>query len=96
MFFFFYVDHFKVFITFLQYCFSFLCFDFLTTRHEGLSSPTRDQTYTLCIGTQSLNHWTTREFPKTCNFDLVVGLWMTKKDTSGWAKCLCADEMFVY
>ena len=26
-----------------------------------LNSPTRDQTYTPCIGRQSLNHWTTRE-----------------------------------
>ncbi|CAN0433862.1 unnamed protein product [Rangifer tarandus platyrhynchus] len=26
-----------------------------------LSSPTRDQTYTLCIERPSLNHWTTRE-----------------------------------
>ena len=28
-----------------------------------LSSLTRDQTHTLCIGRQSLNHWTSREVP---------------------------------
>ena len=28
-----------------------------------LSSLTRDGTCTLCIGRQSLNHWTTREVP---------------------------------
>ena len=29
-----------------------------------LVSPTRDQTYVLCIGRWILNHWTTREGPK--------------------------------
>ena len=29
-----------------------------------LSSLTRDQTCTPCLGRQSLNHWTTRELPK--------------------------------
>ena len=28
-----------------------------------LSSPTIDQTHTLCVGKQSLNHWTSREIP---------------------------------
>ena len=28
-----------------------------------LSSPTRDRTYTPCIGRRSLNHWTAREVP---------------------------------
>ena len=30
----------------------------------GLSSQTRDQIHTPCIGRQSLNHWITREVPK--------------------------------
>ena len=30
----------------------------------GISSPTRDWTYTPCIGGQNLNHWTTREVPE--------------------------------
>ena len=29
-----------------------------------LSPPTRDQTYVLCIGRQTLNHQTTREVPQ--------------------------------
>ena len=28
-----------------------------------LSSPTRDQTHTLCVGSWSPNHWTAREVP---------------------------------
>ena len=30
-----------------------------------LSSPTRDQTYTSCIGRRSLKHWTAREVSET-------------------------------
>ena len=32
-----------------------------------LSSPTRDQTFTICVGRWVLNHWTTRKVPK-CNY----------------------------
>ena len=37
-----------------------------------LSSPTRDQTHTSCIGRQSLNHRTTREVPNLINIYQVV------------------------
>ena len=40
---------------------SVLCFGSLATRHWDLSSLTRDQTGTSCIGRQSLNHWTAME-----------------------------------
>ena len=36
-----------------------------------LSSPTRDQTHTPCIGRQSLHHWTTREVPFHHIFNIV-------------------------
>ena len=45
-----------------QYCF---CFIFLVSWFQAmwdLSSPTRDQTHDPCIGRQSLNHWTTRNY----------------------------------
>ena len=35
----------------------------------NLSSPTRDQTHTPCIGRQSLNHWSAREVPAMALFD---------------------------
>ena len=37
-----------------------------------LSSPTRDQTHTPCIGRQSLNHRPTREVPNLINIYQVV------------------------
>ena len=45
----------------LQYCFCFICFGFLATKHWDLSSPTRDQTHTPFTGRQSLNYWTATE-----------------------------------
>ena len=33
------------------------------SQHMDLSSPTRDQTHAPAVETQSLNHWSTREFP---------------------------------
>ena len=39
-----------------------------------LSSLTRDQTDTPCIGRQSLNHWTTREVPTVLLPSLVAQL----------------------
>ena len=43
----------------------FVFFNLLATPHcvWDPSSLTRDQTHTPCIGRQSLNHWTAREFP---------------------------------
>ena len=44
---------------------SVLCFDFLAVRDMwDLSSPARGRTLTLCIGRQSLNHWTFKEVPR--------------------------------
>ena len=55
------MDHFlKSLLNLLQYCF---CFMFWFFGLWDLSSLTRDQTHTLCIGRQSLNHWTSREVP---------------------------------
>ena len=53
---------FKVFFNSLQYCL-FYVLVFWLRGIWGLSSWTRDQTCTLCIGRQSLNHWTAREVP---------------------------------
>ena len=47
----------------LQYCFSFIYLFFCPWVMWDLSSQTRDWIFTLCIGRQSLNHWTTREVP---------------------------------
>ena len=49
---------FKFFIEFVTICF---CLVFWPRGMWDLSSPTRDQTHTSCIGRQSLNHWTARE-----------------------------------
>ena len=35
---------------------------FVALRHGG-SYLTRDQTHVSCVGSQTLNHWTTREAP---------------------------------
>ena len=59
----------KVFIEFvitLLLFFMFLVFFFFFFLPQGLQdlcSLTRDQTFSLCIRGQSLNHWTTREVP---------------------------------
>ena len=54
----------KSLLNLLQYWFSFM-FWFFDPKACGIlpSSPTRDQTHTLCIGRWSLNHWTVREVP---------------------------------
>ena len=67
LFLFFDVDCFlKSLLNLLQYCLCFLFFCFFCHRPKhmwNLSSPTKDQTCTPCIGRGSLNHWTTREVP---------------------------------
>ena len=52
----------KAFTVFVMILLLFLCFGFLAVMHN-LSSLSRDQTCTFCIGRQSLNHWTTKEVP---------------------------------
>ena len=47
-----------------------LCFGFLW----DLAFPTRDLTCSLCIGRQSLNHWTAREVPRFLFIYAVVDL----------------------
>ena len=62
-FFFFNVEHFKVF-NLLQYCFYFVFCFVLEGALWGMwdiSSPTRDQTHIPCIGRWSPYHWTTSE-----------------------------------
>jgi len=67
IFFFFNVDSFlKSLLNLLQYWFCFIFFCFFGHRPKymwDLSSPTKDQTCTPCIGRWSLNHWITREVP---------------------------------
>ena len=67
---FFAVNHFKSLYWIWYNIFSVLCFGFFWSwRLWHLSSLTRDQTYTLCTGRQSRNHWTTREDPAMPFFD---------------------------
>ena len=56
---------FKVFIGFVTTLLLgvFVAFFFFFFGVWNLSSLTRDQTHTLCIGRWSLNPWTTREVP---------------------------------
>ena len=57
-------DHFlKVFIEFVTILLLFYVLDFWLWDMWDLSSPTRDQIHTPCIGRRSLNHWITREVP---------------------------------
>ena len=62
-FFFFDVDHFKVFIEFVIILLPFLYFGFWLGGMWDLGSLTRDQTHTPCIGKRSLNYWADREVP---------------------------------
>ena len=54
---------FKVFIELVPVLFLLFMF-WLATRYVHLSSLTRDQTHTPCIGRQNLNHQTTGEAPR--------------------------------
>ena len=53
----------KVFIEFVTISLLFYVLVFWPQGMWDLSSLTRDQTCTPCIGRQSLNHWTAREVP---------------------------------
>ena len=59
------VDHFffKVFTEFVTILLLFPVLVFWLRGMWDLSSRTRDQTHTPCIGRRSLNHWTGREVP---------------------------------
>ena len=54
---------FKVFIEFATVLLLFYVLVFWWQSMWNLRSLTRDQTYTPCIGRQSLNHWTIKEVP---------------------------------
>ena len=69
----------------LQYCF---CFMFWFFGPEDLSSLTRDQTCTPCIGRESLNHWTAREVPQIAIFK------KTRKWTFGSVSAVIAFSGF--
>ena len=60
---FFFFWHGPFLMSLLQYCFCFMVWFFGKSGIWDLNSPARDWTYTLYIGKQSLNHWTTREVP---------------------------------
>ena len=64
----------KFLLNLLQYCFCFMCWQvfFWPGSMWDHSSPTRDQTCTPCIERWSLNHWTTREVPKSIVFYLIL------------------------
>ena len=61
----------KVFIEFVTILLLFCVLVFWPRGMWDLSSPTRDQTCTPCIGRQSLNHWTAREVPEKNFFSRV-------------------------
>ena len=54
---------FKLFIEFVTVLLLFYVLVFWLQGMWDLSSLTRDQTHTPCIGRRSLNHWTIREVP---------------------------------
>ena len=63
-----------IFEVFIEFVTVLLLFMFWPRGMYNLSSPTRDQTCFLCIGRQSLNHWTTREVPTVLLASLVTQL----------------------
>ena len=60
-----YIPLLKSVLNLLQYCFCFYALVFWPLGMWNLSSLTRDQTCTPCIGRQSLNHWTATEVPQS-------------------------------
>ena len=79
----------------LQYSFCCLCFGLLVSRSvefEDLSSLTRDQTHTPCIGRQRLNHWTAREVPSGGHFPQLAQYVVPKTQISpavvSWVLCV--------
>ena len=76
---FFDVDHFfKVFIESVTIFLLFYVLDFWPLGMWDLSSPSRDQTHTLCIGRWSLNHWTARKVP----LDILYRLFLVRTKPS--------------
>ena len=87
---------FKVFIDFFT---TLLLFYVLFFRPRGmwdLTSQTKDQTCTLCIGRRSFNHWTARQvpiiyfYPTTCLYwystvNILIGKWVDNA---------CSSQMF--
>ena len=65
---------FKVFIEFVTVLLLFMFWIFWPRGMWNLSSPTRDWTCFLCIGRQSLNHWTAGEVPTVPLASLVAQL----------------------
>ena len=54
----------KSLLNLLQYCFLFfMVLVFWLWGMQELGSPTRNATFTPCVGRRTLNHWTTREVP---------------------------------
>ena len=62
---------FKVFIVFVTILLLLYVLVFLPPGMWDLSTPTRDQTWTPCIGSWSPNHWTTRHY---CFLTIAPGL----------------------
>ena len=60
-----------IFTVFIEFVIMLLLSHVLALWVQGMSdsrSLTRDQTSTLCIGRESLNHWTAREVPNSSRF----------------------------
>ena len=60
-----------IFIVFIKFVTVLLLFYVLVIWLQcmwDLRFPTGDRTHTPCVGRQSLNHWTTKEFPWCCHF----------------------------
>ena len=89
------MDHFKVLIEFVTLWLLFYVLFFCPRGMWDLHSPTRDQTYTPCIGRRSLSHWTTREVPqivvllifkdKWIRSGLTRGCWLTSAVFGNWS-----------
>ena len=87
LFFFFDVDHFKVFIEFVMTLFYIL--GFWSWVIWDLSFPTGGWICTPCTGRQSFNHWTAREVPETPF--MYPLLFSPREDPTNmlWSECSC-------
>ena len=74
---------FNVFIEFVTILLLFYVLVFWPEGMWDLSSPTRDQTCTLCLGRPSFNRWTTREVPSTLSLNVTTKIYMICNNSFG-------------
>ena len=90
---------FKVFIEFVTILLLFHVLVFWPRGMWDLSSPTRDQTHTPCIGRRSLNHWTAREVPcyKAFKGRLLSGvIWCVSGSRKAWFWWRVGGGVFIF